>query len=33
VKSAGLAAQAGGHRHQDVLRAHVGYIGRPQTIF
>ena len=33
VKSAGLAAQAGGHRHQDVLRAHVGYIGRPQIIF
>ena len=26
VEAAGLAAQAGGQRHQDVLRAHPGYI-------
>jgi hypothetical protein len=28
MKAAGLAAQSGGDRHQDVLRAHPGYIGR-----
>ena len=28
MKAAGLAAQAGGHRHQDVLWTHVGYIVR-----
>ena len=33
MKPAGLAAQAGGHRHQDVLRTHVGYIGGLQTNF
>ena len=26
IKAAGLAAQAGGDRHQDVLRTHVRYI-------
>ena len=25
MKAAGLAAEAGGHRHQDVLRAHLRY--------
>ena len=28
MEAAGLAAQAGGDRHQDVLRAHLGYIVR-----
>ena len=28
MEAAGLAAQAGGDRHQDVLRTHLGYIGR-----
>jgi hypothetical protein len=26
MKTAGRAAKAGGTRHQDVLRTHVGYI-------
>ena len=33
MKPAGLAAQAGGNGHQDVLRAHLGYIGRVAAIF
>jgi hypothetical protein len=28
METAGLAAQAGGDGHQDVLRTHVGYIVR-----
>ena len=28
MEAAGLAAQAGGNGHQDVLRTHLGYIGR-----
>ena len=28
VEAAGFAAQAGSHRHQDVLRTHGGNIGR-----
>jgi hypothetical protein len=28
MKATGLAAQAGGSWQQDVLRAHLGYIGR-----
>jgi hypothetical protein len=27
VEAAGLAAQTGCHRHQDVVRAHAQYIG------
>jgi hypothetical protein len=30
VEAAGLAAQAGGNGHQDVLWAHLGYIGLPR---
>ena len=33
MEAAGLAAQAGGDGHQDVLRAHVGYIGAVTVIF
>ena len=33
MKAAGLAAQAGGNGHQDVLRAHVRYIGRASADF
>jgi hypothetical protein len=33
MKAAGLAAQAGGHGHQDILRAHAMNIGRIAGIF
>ena len=33
VEAAGLAGQAGSHRHQDVLRTHFRYIGRAAAIF
>ena len=33
VEAARLAAQAGGLWRQDVLRAYVGYIVRPDVIF
>jgi hypothetical protein len=33
MKTAGPAAQAGGDGHQDVLRAHLRYIGAVATIF
>ena len=33
MEAAGLAAQAGGDGHQDVLRAHVGYIAAVAAIF
>src|SRR5215212_1846286 len=31
MEAAGLAAQPGGHRYQDVLRTHLGYIVRPEA--
>jgi hypothetical protein len=33
MKAAGLAAQSGGHRHQDVLRTHLRYIGGVAAFF
>ena len=33
MEAAGLAAQAGGDGHQDVLRAHLGYIGGIAAFF
>src|SRR5436190_19062447 len=33
MEGAFLAAEAGGDRHQDVLRAHLVYIGRPEPSF
>ncbi len=33
METAGLAAKAGGDGHQDVLRAHFGYISRLGPIF
>ena len=33
MKAAGLAAQAGGNGHQDVLRTHLRYIGRLEPHF
>jgi hypothetical protein len=33
MEAAWLASQAGGDRHQDVLRAHLGYIGGVAAVF
>ena len=33
MKATGLAAQAGGNRHQDILRTHLRYIGAVMAIF
>ena len=33
MKAAGLAAQSGGDRHQDVLRTHLRYIGGVAAFF
>jgi hypothetical protein len=33
MKAAGLAAEASGNGHQDVLRTHFGYIGPLTAIF
>ena len=33
MEAAWLAAQPGGNGHQDILRTHVGYIGRISAMF